>query len=525
MIEKIDRAIVLLFEMMLMKKMPDRFSENVPPEQLWQYHLICWLVTLLLCALSYYAVKWLLFGVAGRIFLQFKLPWGKKLFKSRVFRFIPMAAPVLVMHAMAEFVLVGQPESIELVREISRKLIAVFLTIGLGYLAYFLTRYVLFELVHRFIERTDIKWDDLLVANRVFRRIAMLTPAIVVYHMAPVIFPETSAAMATLAHLLQIGAMVFLIVTAMLTLDALINAMAQYFDLQPATRDFPVRGTAQATKIALYFFGVIFILSTLLQRSPWKLLAGLGALTAVLILVFKDPILGFVASLQLSTNDMVRVGDWIAMPQFGADGDVIEISIVTVKVRNWDKTIVNVPTYALVSGAFKNWRGMQQTGGRRIMRAIYIDMSSIRHCTREMLERYKKIRYIQDYIDRKIEELARWNKEHQVEETDLINARKLTNVGTFRAYCEAFLQHHPRLRQDLTFMVRQLQPTPHGLPIEIYVFAATTEWTVYEKIQADVFDHLLSIVPEFDLTLYQQPSGKDVLSLREIVKAPPDRMA
>ena len=230
---------------------------------------------------------------------------------------------------------------------------------------------------------------------------------------------------------------------------------------------------------------------------------------AVLLLVFKDAILGFVAGIQLIANQMVAKGDWIEMPKYGADGDVTEIALTTVKVQNWDKTITTIPTYALIRESFKNWRGMKEAGGRRIKRTINIDLSTIKFCDEEMLNRFSKIKHIAEYIQFKKEELAAYNTEHEIDNTNLANGRRMTNVGTFRAYTVAYLKNHPMVSQDMTFLVRHLAPTEHGLPIEVYVFCTDTVWANYEGIQADIFDHLLAVVPEFDLKVFQSPSGTD----------------
>jgi miniconductance mechanosensitive channel len=231
------------------------------------------------------------------------------------------------------------------------------------------------------------------------------------------------------------------------------------------------------------------------------------------MLVFKDTILGFVASIQLSGHDMIRIGDWIEMPKYGADGDVIEVSINTVKVRNWDKTITTIPTYGLVSDAFKNWRGMSESGGRRIKRALHIDMSSIKFCTDEMLERFNKFDFIKNYIAEKQDEIIEYNKEHETDTSQLINGRRQTNIGVFRAYTIAYLKNHPKIHQDMTFLVRHLEPKQYGLPVQIYVFSNDQAWANYEAIQADIFDHLLAALPEFELRVFQNPTGYDFKSL------------
>ena len=227
------------------------------------------------------------------------------------------------------------------------------------------------------------------------------------------------------------------------------------------------------------------------------------------MLVFRDSILGFVAGIQLAANRMVSVGDWIEMPAYGADGDVLEVALTTVKVQNWDKTITTIPTYALISESFKNWRGMSESGGRRIKRSVSIDMSSIKFCDLEMLERFEKIQYISGYIEQKKNELKDFNRAMSVDTASLVNGRRMTNIGTFRAYVQAYLQNHPKINKDMTFLIRQLPPTENGLPIEIYVFSNDKVWANYEAIQADIFDHVLAVVPEFDLRVYQNPTGAD----------------
>ena len=259
-------------------------------------------------------------------------------------------------------------------------------------------------------------------------------------------------------------------------------------------------------------FGIIVVIAVLTGNSPVYLLSGLGALTAVLILVFKDTILSLVSSVQISSNDLFKVGDWVEAPQFGADGDVIDIALHSVKIQNWDKTISVIPTNKLIDSSFKNWRGMAESGGRRIKRSINIDMSSIKFCTNEMIDRYSKYNVIANYIKVKLEEVQRFNIENNITDESLINGRSLTNIGTFRAYIEGYLRNHNKIHDEMTFLVRQLSPSANGLPIEIYVFSNDTDWLNYEKIQADIFDHLLAVVSEFELKVFQNPSGSDFKS-------------
>jgi miniconductance mechanosensitive channel len=250
-----------------------------------------------------------------------------------------------------------------------------------------------------------------------------------------------------------------------------------------------------------------------MDRSPWYVLSGLGVLSAVLLIIFRDPLLGLTASVVISTNDMVNVGDWVEIPKYDADGSVIDISLTTVRVQNWDMTVTSVPSYALISDSFKNWRGMQRSGGRRIKRSIYIDITSVEFCDEKMISEFRKIQYISNYIDRKIEEITKYNKENKVDTSSLVNGRHLTNLGTFRAYLSAYISSHPRLNKEMIMMVRQLPPGELGIPIEIYAFTNTISWIPYEDIQADIFDHVLAIVPEFGLRVLQVPSGSDIRSL------------
>ena len=303
--------------------------------------------------------------------------------------------------------------------------------------------------------------------------------------------------------------MVCLILVGTLVISSFLDLFLTIYGSSKTSHDIPLKATVQVIKIVVYFVCGIFIVSLILNKTPLYLLSGLSALGAVLLLVFRDSILGFVAGIQLIANRMVAKGDWIEMPKYDADGDVIEIALTTVKVQNWDKTIATIPTYALIGESFKNWRGMKESGGRRIKRTINIDVSTIKFCNEEMLKRFSEIQYIANYIQIKKEELSTYNDENEVDNTSLANGRRLTNVGTFRAYTVAYLRNHPMISQEMTFLVRHLAPAGYGLPIEIYVFSKDTIWVNYEGIQADIFDHLLAVVPEFDLKVFQNPSGSD----------------
>ena len=384
------------------------------------------------------------------------------------------------------------------------------LVVLLSLLASFVVKHQFLKGLRFLIERTRTSWDDAILQRKVPQRLAQLAPALVIYLLSPLPLEGLEGVVAVLR-----GAMlIYMILVAVLVLDALLNAAQDIYQALEFFPKMPVRGFVQIFRLGIYAAGIIFAFSVLLGKSPVYFLSGLGALTAILLLVFKDSILGFVAGVQLNANRMVAVGDWIEMPKYGADGDVLEVSLNTVKVQNWDKTITTIPTYALVSDSFKNWQGMQASGGRRIKRAVHIDVNSVRFCTEEMLRRFAKIQYISDYIERKKEEIGRYNSEKEVDLSSLVNGRRMTNLGSFRAYVTAYLRNHPMVNQEMTFLVRQLSPQGQGLPIEIYVFCKDKVWANYEAIQADIFDHILAVVPEFDLRVFQHPGGADFQALR-----------
>ncbi len=369
----------------------------------------------------------------------------------------------------------------------------------LAMIANVVAKRVLLRAVVSLAGRTQTDWDDVVAERRVFHRLAHIAPALVVYFFAPLVLVDAATI------LVRAGSLLYMIVVAVSVLDGLLNATADIIRASRFGRGLPLTAFAQVAKLILYGAAIIVALSVVIGQSPALLFSGLGAMTAVLMLIFKDAILGFVAGIQLSANQMVRPGDWIEMPKYGADGDVLEVALTTVKVQNFDKTITTVPTYALISQSFKNWRGMSESGGRRIKRSINIDMSSIRFCDDAMLERLSGIHYMADYLTEKRRELETWNTGHESEPTTSLHPRRLTNIGTFRAYIVAYLRHHPKIHPKLTFLVRQLAPTVHGLPVEIYVFSTDQNWVNYEGIQGNIFDHLLAVVPEFDLRVYQIP--------------------
>ena len=379
-----------------------------------------------------------------------------------------------------------------------------YLVIGiLCLVAYFITSRILLRTVSHLFKKTSTKFDDILIEQRVFNKLPYLVPLIILYNSKDIIFWNALLDRAILSAI----AIVFLY-----SLNAFINAFNEMFKLTDLSKKFSIKSYTQIGKLLINIFGIIVVMAILTGNSPVYLLSGLGALTAVLVLVFKDTILSLVSSVQISSNDLFKVGDWVEAPQFGADGDVIDIALHSVKIQNWDKTISVIPTNKLIDSSFKNWRGMSESGGRRIKRSINIDMNTIKFCTKEMIDRYSKFNVISDYLKVKLEEIKQFNSDSKVEEEGLINGRSLTNIGTFRAYVEGYLRNHNQIHNEMTFLVRQLPPNASGLPIEIYVFSNDTDWANYEKIQSDIFDHLLSVVSEFELKVFQNPSGSDFKS-------------
>ncbi|MEL7061160.1 MAG: mechanosensitive ion channel domain-containing protein [Acidobacteriota bacterium] len=394
---------------------------------------------------------------------------------------------------------------------------ALLLLAVLAALSYVVAKRLLLRVVAFAVARTKTDWDDRLLRHRVFFWLTHLAPGAVLFRFAPTVLEGAEG----LGAGIRIGAQVYLIVVGLLVVDALLNALLEIYNTFSVSREIPLKGLVQVAKIVLYLTTLLIVVATFLGESPIVLLSGLGVLASVLMLVFKDAILGFVAGIQLSTNRMLSKGDWLEMPSYGADGDVVDIALTTVKVQNFDKTITTIPTYALISQSFKNWRGMAESGGRRIKRSVVVDMGTIRLCTEGMIERYSEIRYIAAYVERKRRELREWNAAQGVEHSSIVNQKHLTNVGTFRAYLVAYLKNHPEIHQEMTLLVRQLAPTPDGLPIEIYCFTRDTAWARYESIQADIMDHVLAIAPEFDLRVFQRPSGGDLAAASRHFGDPP----
>lgn len=376
----------------------------------------------------------------------------------------------------------------------------------------YICRRVMLNAFKRVARKTRNQWDDLIVERKIINKMMHIIPAILTYILLPIAFPKNE--MPQLLAFLQKACGIYIIAVSLRFLNASLNVIQEIYSKRNVLKNKPVKGFVQILQVALYFIGAILIVSVVIDKSPVSLLAGLGASAAILMLVFKDTILGFVAGIQLSANDMLRPGDWITMEKYGANGTVFEVTLNAVKVRNFDNTITTIPPYALVSDAFQNWRGMKESGGRRVKRSINIDMNSVRFCTPEMLEKFRRISLLTAYIDQKEEELAAYNRERQIDDSIPVNGRRQTNLGVFRAYLVRYLHQLPTINKDMTCLVRHLQPTAKGLPIEIYFFTTQTDWTLYEAVQADVFDHILAIIPEFDLAVFQDISGCDLRSIQ-----------
>ena len=379
-----------------------------------------------------------------------------------------------------------------------------------GMLLHLLAKRRMVGLLSRLAGRTSQQWDDMILEHGVLDRLVQGVPALVVYFG----IAHVPGLGDSLSQIVANVAMAWLALAVTLAAGALLSAGSAIYETWPVARDRPIKGFVQVAHIAVYILGAVFVISALMARSPVVLLTGFGAMTAILLLVFRDTILSLVASIQLTTLDMVRVGDWIEMPQYDADGDVVDIALHTIRVQNWDKTITTIPTHKLISESFRNWRGMQASGGRRIKRSIHIDASSVRFLTDGEVEKFTRFTLLRDYIQHKRDELAAYNAALDDPETANVNLRRLTNLGTFRAYLWNYLQNHPQIHHGMTLLVRQLQPGEKGIPIEIYCFTSTTEWAAYEGIQADILDHVLAQCGEFGLSVFQAPSGTDVTALR-----------
>lgn len=380
----------------------------------------------------------------------------------------------------------------------------------LAYIVWRITYWLLHRTIPRLTQSTKTIWDDALLDNKVLNALALLFPAMLLDYYAPMIFDNNQNLVPFVSRMTD----VFIVFAAAYIVVTVLNGIKGILIANPDFRDKPIGSFAQLGKIVTYIVAIVLSISIVFDKSPIYLLSGIGAIAAVILLVFKDSILGFVASIQLSANNMVHVGDWVTVPKYNADGDVLEINLTTIKVQNFDKTITTIPTYAFVADSFTNWRGMEQSEGRRIKRAVHVQISSIRFCTPEMIESFQKIQLVKEYIVKRQKEIEAYNKSNEVDTSVLLNGRKLTNVGVFQVYLENYLINNPDINSDMTIMVRQLAASTHGLPIEIYAFSKIKEWKAYEKVMANLFDHILASASTFGLEIFESPSGTDMRSIQ-----------
>lgn len=374
-------------------------------------------------------------------------------------------------------------------------------------LVHIILKKVILRTITKIIKRNKLAWDDVLLERKVIHRAILMVPGILFYTLTDVYENPD------LSKILRRLAVIYIFIILAFVMSSLLDSIDDIYRTKPISKVRPIKGLLQVVKIVVLIIIGIIIIAILLDKSPIVLLSSIGALAAVFSFVFKDSILGFIAGIMLTSNDMLRIGDWIEMPKYGADGDVMDITLNTVKVQNWDKTYVTIPAYALISDSFKNWRGMFQFGGRRIKRSIYIDVNSIDFCSQEMVDKYKKIHYLKDYITEKEKELEDYNTINNIDVDQKINGRRMTNLGTFRAYLQNYIENHPGIDQDKIMMIRQLPSGENGIPLEIYAFTRDTAWVNYEGVQADIFDHVFSIAREFGLMIFQTPSGHDMKNI------------
>lgn len=389
-------------------------------------------------------------------------------------------------------------------------LVGIVVLLLVAFIAQQVTQRYLVTLMGRLTRRTRGSWDEALYERRVFHRLGRLVPLIVI-QAGIALVPDVPVVVALVLERAAAGLMVVVMIRA---IGAAVGTAGDIYERNPASRERPIKGYLQGLTLLVYLVGIILAIAVVMDRSPLLLLSGIGVLASVLMLVFRDTILSFVAGIQLTTNRLISVGDWISMPQFGADGDVVDIALNSVQVQNFDRTITAIPTHKFLDHSFVNWRGMQRSGGRRIMRNLVLDMSTIRFLTPEEVDHFGRYVLLRDYIAHKKRVLAQFAEEHVPDPGFIAEERRLTNVGTFRAYIEMYLRRHPGVHQEMTFLVRQLEPTSQGVALQVYVFANSTAWAVYEGIQADIFDHLLAVAGTFGLRVFQEPSGHDLAGLR-----------
>jgi miniconductance mechanosensitive channel len=384
-------------------------------------------------------------------------------------------------------------------------LILVLMTILLVFFVWWLSKKTLHYFIPKLTAKTKTLWDDTIFNDRIINSFATLIPAIILDQSLPILLKNSSL---SISFILGVTGIIVVLVSVWI-LVSLFNSINEILSQKEQYRDKPIGSLTQLAKILTFSVGAILIISTVIGRSPIFLLTGLGAVAAILLLVFKDSILGFVASIQLSANNMIQVGDWVTVPNYGADGDVLEINLTTIKVQNFDLTITTIPTYAFISDSFTNWRGMSNSNGRRIKRAISVKIDTIRFCDDAMLERFQKIELISDYLVQRKEEIKTYNAKQKVDASTLVNGRNMTNIGVFKAYIEQYLIANPHINKEMMIMVRQLPPSEKGLPLEIYAFSIDKSWKAYENIISDIFDHVLSVAPYFDLEIFENPAGSD----------------
>lgn len=370
-----------------------------------------------------------------------------------------------------------------------------------GILIYLVVMKIILPFIYYLIRKSPTKWDDLLVKHKVLCRLAII-PSLLFVREYTHLLSDFQSTVDKLLAIVFVWAFV-------LAVNRFILVINEIYDRLPQSRGKSIKGYIQILAIITYIIGGLIVVSILINQSPWVLLSGLGAISAILLLIFKDTILSFVASVRISGNNMIELGDWIEMPQYGADGEVIDIALHNLQIQNWDKTITSIPTHRLLEESFKNWKGMHKAGGRRIMRSISIDLESVKFCDDEMLEKFARIRYLKDYIEAKKKEIREHNEKLSIDQSDRLNGRHLTNIGTFRAYMNRYLENHPGINQDLLKMTRLMEPGPNGVPLQIYAFTKDTLWIKYEATQSDIFDHILAILPEFGLRMFQNPTGHD----------------
>ena len=388
----------------------------------------------------------------------------------------------------------------------AKKHILLAMILALTVTSYIVMRYVVVKTLFHIFEKTSTKIDDILIEKGFLNRLSYIVPLIILYNL----FDNLIGSYEIINRILL--ALIVIVIVA--TINSLLSVINDIYNQSKYSNSVNIKSYFQILRLIVNLFSLIIIIAILSGQSPFYLLSGIGALTAVLMLVFKDTILSFVSSIQINSNDLFKIGDWVEAPQFGADGDVVDIALHTVKIQNWDKTISIIPTHKLIDSSFKNWRGMSDSGGRRIKRSINIDMNSIKFCSKEMIEKFKSITIISKYIDNRLSEIKEYNASVPGNNESKINGRALTNIGTFRAYLKAYLKNNKNIHDNMTFLVRQLSPTENGLPIQIYVFSNNTNWVEYEEIQSDIFDHLIASLNQFDLKVYQLPSGNDLSKLK-----------